>query len=78
MPKLGGNQQICHLCRLGKAHKKSFFSHFEETTYAGDMVHSELSGPLPKSVNGFKYFCTFTDQYTLFSQVAGIVRGNLT
>lgn len=39
---------------------------------AGELVHSDLSGKLPRSINGKRYYCSFTDQYTRYINVAGI------
>ena len=60
-PKLRGNLQVCHPCRLGKAKKKCFGSHFEATEYASEVVHSDLAVEMPLSIDGRKYLCTFTD-----------------
>lgn len=72
MPVLRGKLEVCHPCRLGKAHKKTFDYHFDKVDHPGEIVHSDLAGPLPTSTNGCKYFCTFTDQFSRFSHVAGI------
>lgn len=60
-PKLKGKLPVCHPCRLGKATLKPFKSHFGRASYAGEVVHSDLSGPLPLSMDGSKYACTFMD-----------------
>eukprot|EP00171_Calliarthron_tuberculosum_P001098 IDg1098t1 len=56
----------------GKGNKKSFASSFESANYAREIVHSDLAGPMPISIHGSKYACTFTDQYTRFTHMAGI------
>eukprot|EP00171_Calliarthron_tuberculosum_P004578 IDg4578t1 len=71
-PVLKGDLKVCHPCRLGKATKKSFNSKFKETEYAGEVVHSDLAGPMPVSMDGAQYACTFTDQYSRFSYVTGL------
>eukprot|EP00171_Calliarthron_tuberculosum_P022539 IDg22539t1 len=71
-PVLKGEMDPCHACLLGKATKKSFKSHFEEAEQPGEVVHSDLAGPLPISLDGAVYACTFTDQFSRFSHVAGL------
>ena len=67
-----GNLQPCTPCKLGKAKKKSFSSHFEATSYPGEIVHSDISGPHPLSLDDRKYFVTFMDQHTRFVHVMGL------
>lgn len=71
-PKLTGNLSPCHPCSLGKATKKSFNSNFKPAMYAGEVVHSDLAGPFPVSMDGAQYSCTFLDQYSRFTHVVGI------
>eukprot|EP00171_Calliarthron_tuberculosum_P019463 IDg19463t1 len=72
VPVMTGNLPSCHPCQLGKATKKPFKSHFEPANYAGEIVHTDLMGPLPPAMNGTKYVCTFTDQYSRYSHVVGL------
>lgn len=72
IPELEGNLTSCHPCLLGKAKHSSFDSHFEPAEYPGKVVHSDLCGPLPKSLDGRKYFVTFMDQNTRFTHVMGL------
>eukprot|EP00171_Calliarthron_tuberculosum_P000533 IDg533t1 len=72
MPPVQGKLGTCHACRLGKATKKHFGSKFEETSYAGEIVHSDLAGKMPTSLHGSQYACTFTDQFSRYSHVTGL------
>ena len=72
IPKIKGRAKKCHPCKLGKARKKSFRSHFKPTTFPGEVVHSDLAGPIPKSLDGRQYFITFVDQHTRFTHVMGL------
>ena len=54
--------KVCGPCRMEKATHKSFDSSFKPADHPGQIVHSDLSGPLPTSVDGCKYLVTFTDQ----------------
>ena len=71
-PKLKGNLQKCHPCMLGKAHLKPFNSRFDETKYAGEIVHSDVATSLPVSVDGNTCMCTFQDQHTRFVTATAI------
>lgn len=57
---------------LGKAKRKNVSSNFKPVTYAGDIVHSDVCGKLPRSIHGNAYFCTFLDQYAPYTHVTGI------
>lgn len=72
VPIMIGEQPSCHPCKLGKATKKQFKSRFEPANYSGEIVHTDLMGPLPPAMNGTKYVCTFTDQYSRYSHVVGL------
>ncbi len=68
-PLLKGNLQACHPCELGKATNEPFDSHFEIAEYTGEIVHSNLAGPVPKIMEGIEYFCAFTYQKSRFAHV---------
>lgn len=67
-----GKWQTCHPCRLGKATKKSFDSKMKPVKFPGEIIHSDLAGPLPLSIQGSKYMCTFMDQKTRWISTAGL------
>ena len=63
----------CESCILAKQHKLPFRSRQElEVTEKLQLVHSDLCGPLPPSIDGSTYFITFTDDYSRYSWVYGI------
>lgn len=72
-PKLGGKLPVCHLCSLGKATSKSFKNHFKLVSFGVELVHSDLSGPFPPSIDGARYMCTFIDQYSRFTYATGLI-----
>lgn len=77
VPKMTGTLTgSCHPCLLGKGTHKTFDSTMKSTTYAGEIVHSDLAGPLPKSHDGRRYFITFVDQFTRYSHVMGLTAKN--
>eukprot|EP00171_Calliarthron_tuberculosum_P002619 IDg2619t1 len=42
-PRMKGQLELCHPCRLGRATKKQFGSKFMDATYAGEIVHSDIT-----------------------------------
>src|SRR5438477_4492017 len=63
----------CESCILAKQHKLPFKSRQElEISEKLQLVHSDLCGPLPPSIDGSTYFITFTDDYSRYSWVYGI------
>src|SRR5436190_8503712 len=63
----------CESCILAKQRKLPFKSRQElEVTEKLQLVHSDLCGPLPPSIDGSTYFITFTDDYSRYSWVYGI------
>lgn len=61
---------VCPSCILGK-HKRTAFP-TDGATRATDilgLVHTDICGPLPKSIGGKTYFLTFIDDFTRFCVV---------
>lgn len=58
----------CDSCIYGKQIREPFDKSFKvRSSRALELVHSDVCGPLPESTHdGFKYFVTFTDDYTHF------------
>jgi len=68
--KIKGKMRSCHPCALGKSTKKPFKSTFKSTNTPGEIIHSDLDGPLPSGTYGSKYLCTFIDQATRHMTIA--------
>lgn len=67
VPKLGAMKEICRACRMGKAHKLPFKGSFHRAEKVGDVVHSDIVGPLePSFPDGYRYFVTFQDDYSRY------------
>ena len=68
VPKISAsscNNDVCRACRLGKAHKLPFKGHFVRATRPGEIVHSDIVGPLPVSYpQRHRYLVTFLDDYS--------------
>lgn len=71
-PELNGSLPPCEPCLLGKATRKPFDSKFEQTKYAGEVIHSDVVGPLPVAIDGSRYIVTFQDQFSRITHAMGI------
>ena len=67
VPKLSKMNEICRACRLGKAHKLPFKGTFNRAVNVGDIVHSDIVGPLePSYPDRYRYFATFQDDHSRY------------
>lgn len=59
---------FCDACQLGKMHQFAFKSSINKTTHAFQLIHSDVWGPsIHTPREGFKYYCSFVDDYTRFT-----------
>lgn len=75
---LKGNETIeCVACEKGKATRKPFPNVQKEikVTKIGELIHSDLCGPIqPASNSGKRYFVTYTDEYTRYTNTYFMVQ----
>ena len=61
---------LCGDCALGKSARKAVpKAAAKRATVAGQLIHSDLNGPMPDSVGGKKYVVCFIDDATRWSSV---------
>lgn len=65
-----GSLQPCQPFKIGKATRRPFHSKFEYIDIPGEVIHSDLNGPVKTSVTVAKYLCSFVDQATRHLTVA--------
>jgi len=69
---LKGDETIeCVACEKGKSTRKAFNDVQKQvkTTKIGELIHSDVCGPItPATRTGKKYFVTYTDDFTRYSQ----------
>ena len=71
IPKLSTVNEVCRACRMGKAHKLPFHGHFQKSENVGDIIHSDVVGPLSLSFpDRFRYVCTFMDDHSRYTFLA--------
>jgi hypothetical protein len=56
----------CMDCASGKQIRGPFKGHFNKAEKAGEVIHSDVLGPLPESFEGFKYIVSFIDEWTRY------------
>jgi IS30 family transposase len=61
-------------CILGKQHRHPFPGSITTATRPGDVIHSDVVGPLPPSHSGSCYLVTFVDEFTRYVTIFAIVR----
>jgi transposase InsO family protein len=60
----------CNGCNLGKMHKLPFSTSTRITTRVGELIHTDLVGPMHiSSPNGVKYYVVFKDDYSRYKVV---------
>ena len=57
---------FCEFCTMGKHHRSPFPTHSDDQGLNDvlGLIHSDVCGPLPKSLGNNKYFVTFIDDCT--------------
>jgi transposase InsO family protein len=68
----------CTTCERGKMPRKSFAKvKLRGATEIGEVIHTDVCGPIfPTALGGYKYFITFTDDFTRFIWVTLIKHKN--
>lgn len=62
-------QKVCESCLAGKQSSKRFeHQELPRSSRPLEIIHSDVCGPMEvKTYNGYRYFVTFTDDYTHFT-----------
>jgi hypothetical protein len=60
---------ICNACQLGKSHQLPYNNAIHRSTSPLQLVFSDVWGPAPISVGGYKYYISFIDDYSKFTWV---------
>ena len=55
---------LCIECISGKQIRGPFKGHLDKAQNTGEVIHSDVLGPLPQSFEGFKYIVSFIDEWT--------------
>ncbi|PKU73369.1 Retrovirus-related Pol polyprotein from transposon TNT 1-94 [Dendrobium catenatum] len=61
---------FCKSCTVAKSHKLPFNKRITESTTPFELIHSDVWGPAQQiSLDGFRYYVIFIDDYTHFSWI---------
>lgn len=64
------NKFFCEACIYGKQHREPFTSSTTKTTKPGQLIHSDVCGPMEEnSLGGKRYFVVFKDDYSSYTYV---------
>ncbi|PKU78410.1 Retrovirus-related Pol polyprotein from transposon TNT 1-94 [Dendrobium catenatum] len=70
LPHTTIRQFLCKSCNVAKSHKLNFNKRSSATTSPFEIIHSDVWGPAPTpSLNGFRYYIIFTDDFSRFSWI---------
>jgi hypothetical protein len=67
----------CTDCSPGKQTRDPFQGRIDKAVKKGDIIHSDVVGPLPQSVSGARYFLTFIDEFTRFVTATPITTNSM-
>jgi hypothetical protein len=61
----------CHKCLLQKASRRPFKgSLVRRASFIGDVIHTNLAGPMPPTISGYKYVQSFIDGRTRLKYIS--------
>jgi hypothetical protein len=58
---------VCNACQLAKSHQLPYSSSVHRSIAPLELIFSDVWGPAPQSVGGFKYYISFVDDFSKFS-----------
>jgi hypothetical protein len=60
---------VCNACQLAKSHQLPYSSSLYSSSSPLETIFSDVWGPAPLSVGGFKYYINFIDDFSKFSWI---------
>jgi hypothetical protein len=60
---------VCNVCQLAKSHQLPYNTSTNCTTMPLEIIHSDVWGPAPIFVGGYKYYINFIDDFTKFTWI---------
>jgi hypothetical protein len=58
---------ICNVCQLAKSHELLYNTSTHRTTMSLEIIHSDVWGPAPIYIGGYKYYISLIDDFTKFT-----------
>ena len=69
LPNVSSKRAPCADCVAGKQHRHPFPGTFSDALKPGDIIHSDVVGPLPPSHSGLRYLVSFIDEFTRYATI---------
>jgi hypothetical protein len=63
------DSSVCNACQLVKSHKLPYSLSTHRSTRPLELVFSDVWGPAPTFVGGYKYYISFIDDFSKFSWI---------
>jgi hypothetical protein len=60
---------VCNACQLAKSHQLPYSSSIHHSTKPLELIFSDVWGPAPTSVGGYKYYISFIDDFSKFTWI---------
>ncbi|KAK4433482.1 hypothetical protein Salat_1110500 [Sesamum alatum] len=60
---------VCNACRVAKSHQLPFTSSVHRSSSPLKLIFSDVWGPAPHSIGGFKYYISVIDDFSKFSWI---------
>ena len=58
------DEDACKSCVMGKQTRDPFQGEFSDATSPGEIIHSDVAGPVLRTFSGFRYIVSFIDEYS--------------
>ena len=58
---------VCNACQLAKSHQLPYHSSTFHATTPLELIYSDVWGPTPVSIGGYKYYISFIDAISKFT-----------
>lgn len=63
------SSSVCNACQLAKSHQLPYNNAIHRSTSPLELVFSDVWGPAPTSVGGYKYYISFIDDFSKFTWI---------
>jgi histone deacetylase 1/2 len=63
------SEYVCDSCQRAKSHQLPYFASNKVTTAPLELIHSDVWGPAPVSVERFSYYVSFIDDHTKYTWI---------
>jgi hypothetical protein len=60
---------VCNLCQLAKSHQLPYTISIHRSSKLFELIFSNVWGPAPVSVGGYKYYISFIDDFIKFTWI---------